>query len=197
MPLAVRVLTPETGLGEHIDAIAGLRIRVFREWPYLYDGELDYERRYLSGYAASPGAVCIAAFDGDAMIGASTGMPLADEHDAITAPFAEARFPLDNIFYCAESVLLPAYRGHGLYRQFFAGREDHARALGGFDTVVFCGVQRPEDHPLKPADAKPLDDIWRHFGYTADETLICHFTWKDIDQPRETAKPLKFWLKAL
>lgn len=197
MPLPVRILTPESGLADHIDDIAGLRLRVFRDWPYLYDGDLSYERRYLADFAAAPGAVCVAAFDGDTMIGASTGMPLADEHDEIKTPFIEASIPLDNIFYCAESVLLADYRGRGLYRQFFDGREAHARNLGGFDTVVFCGVIRPDDHPLKPADAQPLDAVWRHFGYEADANLICHFSWKDIDQDEETEKPLKFWLKSL
>ncbi|MGJ3261480.1 MAG: hypothetical protein ACFE0S_17900 [Rhodospirillales bacterium] len=193
----MRTLTPETGLADHLDGLAALRIRVFHDWPYIYDGDIDYEREYLAGFAASRGAVCIAAFDGDAMVGASTGLPLADEHDEIKQPFVDAGIPFANIFYCAESVLLPDYRGQGLYRQFMDGREAHARRLGGFDTVVFCGVVRPDDHPLKPADAKPLDGVWRHFGYEADERLVCHFAWKDRDRDEETAKPLKFWLKAL
>jgi len=197
MPPELRVLTSETGLADHLDDIARLRIQVFRDWPYLYDGDIGYERRYLADFAASGRAVCIAAFDGDAMIGASTGLPLTDEHDGIKAPFAAASIPMESVFYCAESVLLPAYRGQGLYRRFFDGREAHARAQGGFDWVAFCGVERPADHPLKPADAKPLDDVWRHFGYEADETLVCRFSWKDIDRDTETEKPLKFWLKRL
>jgi len=193
----VRVLTPASGLSDHLDGIARLRIRVFRDWPYLYDGDLDYERRYLADFAASAGAVCIAAFDGADMIGASTGLPLCDEHDEIKAPFVAASIAVETIFYCAESVLLPGYRGQGLYRQFFDGREAHARALGGFDTIAFCGVERPADHPLKPADARPLDDVWRHFGYAPREDLVCRFSWKDIDRDSETEKPLKFWLKPL
>ncbi len=197
MPLTVRTLTPATGIADHLGGLAALRIRVFHDWPYLYDGSEAEERKYLSVFAASEGAVCIAAFDGADMVGASTGLPLADEHDEIKQPFVDVGIPVANIFYCAESVLLPAYRGQGLYRQFMDGREAHARALGGFDTVCFCGVVRPDDHPLKPADAKALDDVWRHFGYEADERLVCHFAWKDRDQEEETAKLLKFWLKSL
>ncbi|WNJ99200.1 GNAT family N-acetyltransferase [Thalassospiraceae bacterium LMO-JJ14] len=197
MPLEVRALTPGQGLADHVDDIARLRIRVFRDWPYLYDGELDYERRYLADFAASPGAVCIAAFDGARMVGASTGLPLADEHDEIKKPFIDADIPIAPIFYGAESVLLPGYRGQGLYRRFFDGREAHARRLGGFTTMAFCGVMRPDDHPLKPEGAKPLDEVWRHFGYRPDGNLLCHFTWKDVGQDFETEKPLKFWLKSL
>lgn len=197
MPLDVRALTPTTGLNDHLENLAQLRIRVFRDWPYLYDGDIAYEREYLAGFAASDGAVCIAAFDGDDMIGASTGMPLIDEHDEIKKPFVDAAIPLDDIFYCAESVLLSDYRGRGIYREFMDGREAHARGFDRFNTLAFCGVQRPDDHPLKPKDAEPLDSVWRHFGYEPDENLVCHFSWKDVDQDDETEKPLKFWLKSL
>lgn len=195
--IRIENLLPEAGLADHIDAIARLRIAVFREWPYLYDGDLDYERGYLGRYAESSGAICVAAFDGDRMVGASTGMPLADERHPIKAPFAEAGYDLDRIYYCAESVLLPAYRGQGLYKHFFQGREDRARTLGGFDTIAFCGVIRPPDHPLRPPDARPLDDIWRRFGYAPCPGLVCHFSWKDIDQETATEKPLQFWSKPL
>ena len=30
-----------------LDDVARLRISVFRDFPYLYDGSLDYERDYL------------------------------------------------------------------------------------------------------------------------------------------------------
>jgi GNAT superfamily N-acetyltransferase len=139
----------------------------------------------------------VAAFDGDRMIGASTGMPLAEEHEPIKAPFVAAGFDVDRIYYCAESVLLADYRGQGLYRQFFEGREDRARTLGGFDTIAFCGVVRPADHPLCPPGFRPLDDIWRRFGYAPRPDLVCYFSWKDIDQDAETEKPLQFWLKSL
>ena len=33
-----------------LEALGELRIRVFREYPYLYDGTLEYEREYLRRY---------------------------------------------------------------------------------------------------------------------------------------------------
>ena len=42
-------VAPLTGeaLDAALDDVAKLRIKVFRAWPYLYDGDLDYERNYL------------------------------------------------------------------------------------------------------------------------------------------------------
>ena len=40
------------GLLPYLDDLAALRIAVFREWPYLYEGNLGYEANYLGRYAA-------------------------------------------------------------------------------------------------------------------------------------------------
>ncbi len=91
--------------------IAALRISVFRDWPYLYDGDHAYEESYLARYAEVREAVVIGAFDGPRLVGASTGMPLVAHADDFAAAFSATDFTLKDVFYCAESVLLPDYRG--------------------------------------------------------------------------------------
>ncbi|MFT9091649.1 MAG: GNAT family N-acetyltransferase, partial [Gluconacetobacter sp.] len=61
-------------LAEIADDLARLRITVFREWPYLYDGaDPLYERQYLEVYLRSPQAAAIVARDGGGrIVGAST-----------------------------------------------------------------------------------------------------------------------------
>ena len=44
-----------------VDELAALRIRIFRDFPYLYDGTVAYERRYLESYFQAPRAVCVIA----------------------------------------------------------------------------------------------------------------------------------------
>ena len=41
-------------LQPHLDGLGRLRIAVFRDYPYLYDGTLEYEREYLQSYLKSP-----------------------------------------------------------------------------------------------------------------------------------------------
>lgn len=197
MGLAVRTFATKAELDAALPDLARLRITVFRDWPYLYDGDAASEESYLAEFAASQDAVCIAAYDGDAMVGASTGLPLAHEHATFKRPFEAAGMDVSRIFYCAESVLLPTYRGQGLYRAFMAGREAHARRLGGFALIAFCGVVRPDDHPARPGDAAPLDPVWRHFGYDRRDDLTTTFKWKDVGEAEETRKPMRFWTKGL
>jgi GNAT superfamily N-acetyltransferase len=194
MSVAVRVLTGDA-LAEALPDVARLRIDVFRDWPYLYDGDADYERDYLRAYQ-SPGAVVVAAMDGDRIVGAATGAPMSDHATDFGAAFADRPEPLSDIFYCAESVLLRAYRGHGLGHAFFDAREDHARALGA-RWSAFCSVIRPADHPMRPAEYWPLDAFWRKRGYAPLPGVVAQFAWKDLGQATETEKTLQFWMKPL
>lgn len=179
-----------------LDDLARLRIAVFRAWPYMYDGDLFYERRYLSHFAESEGAVVIGAFDGARLIGAATGAPMEDHADDFARAFAATGIALADIFYCAESVLLPEYRGRGLGHAFFDGREAQARALGR-RWAAFCSVIRPADHPARPADYRPLDAFWRSRGYEKLPGVIAEFSWKDLGQTEETPKQLQFWIRDL
>ena len=179
-----------------LDDLARLRITVFRDFPYLYDGDLAYEQTYLATYARSEGSVFVIAFDGDTVVGASTGMPMAAETEAVKAPFVAAGHDPADYFYFGESVLLPAYRGQGVGVAFFAEREAQALRLGHRRTT-FCAVERPLDHPRRPQDYVPLDAFWTKRGYRHHPELSTRFTWRDLDETSESPKPLSFWIKDL
>ncbi|RFP88571.1 N-acetyltransferase [Rhodobacteraceae bacterium 63075] len=183
-------------LAAALDDVARLRIEVFRAYPYLYDGDFDYERKYLDPYRESPGAIIVGAFDAGRLVGAATGTPLADHADDFAAAFAGTGIALEEVFYCAESVLLPAYRGQGIGHAFFEHREAHARMLG-FEKSAFCAVVRGEDHPMKPEGYQPLDAFWRKRGYAPLDGVVAGFSWKDLGDVEETEKPLQFWMREI
>lgn len=191
----VRVLTG-AALDAALDDVARLRIAVFRDWPYLYDGDLAYERRYLESYRTSAGAVLVGAFDGARLVGAATGTPMEDHAEDFAEPFAATGLALPEIFYCAESVLLPEARGQGIGHRFFDLREQHARQLGRRYST-FCAVQRPADHPLRPEGYAPLDPFWRKRGYAPLDGAIARFRWRDVGQADQTDHSLQFWLRDL
>lgn len=193
--IELRALTGPA-LDAALDDVARLRIAVFRDWPYLYDGSLDYERDYLQTYRDSAGAILVGAFDGPRLVGAATGTPMEDHAADFAAPFAATGVALGDIFYCAESVLLPDYRGRGLGHRFFDLREDHARALGR-SHVAFCSVVRPGDHPRRPAQYRSNDAFWAKRGYAPLPGVVAEFSWKDLGDAGESRKPLQFWMRQL
>ncbi len=195
MTLNYDVLTGDA-VTDALDDLARLRIDVFAAWPYLYDGSLDYERGYVATYRDAPNSILVAAKSGDKIVGAATGTPMEDHASDFADAFASTGIALTDIFYCAESVLLPDYRGQGAGHVFFDKREAKARALGR-KYIAFCSVMRPADHPARPADYRPLDGFWSARGYAPLDGVIAHFEWPDIGADGPTKKPLQFWMKSL
>lgn len=183
-------------IANYLMELANLRIVVFKDYPYLYLGNLTYEKNYLKRYAECDTSILILAFDNEKIVGASTGMPLRFEMPELKNAFQNQTIPLDQIFYLGESILLPSYRGQGIYKTFFSERERMARQTNCSYTT-FCAVERPNNHPAKPADYQPLDLIWQKYGYTKHPELQTEFSWQEIDALTETSKPMIFWLKKL
>jgi GNAT superfamily N-acetyltransferase len=179
------------------DDLAALRIAVFRDYPYLYEGTISYEKDYLKTYALSERSLLFAVYDGDKMVGATTCIPLEDETADIQKPFEQSDFEIDTTFYFGESILLPAFRGHGLGHRFFDDREAHARSFGTFKTTCFCSVERPENHPEKPLDYRPNDAFWAKRGYKKEPALRSNMEWPDLGEVISTPKPMVYWMRAL
>lgn len=179
-----------------LEALGGLRIRVFREYPYLYDGSIEYERDYLAVYQHCPRSRVVLVTDpARGLVGATTCMPLADEAPEFQAPFRAAGIDVGGFLYFGESVVLREWRGRGLGREFFARREAHARRLG-LRAATFCAIDRPADHPLRPPDYRPLDGFWAGLGYTRQPELTMVLSWKEIGEAGEAPKNLTFWTKS-
>jgi len=190
----------ETLEGEAVAAaipdLARLRIEVFRAFPYLYDGDMDYEREYLRAYAESPDATVVVARDGETVVGAATAAPMEDHAEEFAAPLAARGYAFSDIYYCGESVLLPAYRGRGIGHAFFDRREAAGRALGRRFSA-FCAVIRPPDHPARPAGYSPLDPFWRKRGYAPLEGVTARFSWQDVGADAPSEKEMQFWIRRL
>lgn len=195
MTLAIRALTG-ADLDRFLPDVARLRMQVFRDWPYLYEGSFEYEHRYLQSYRDSAGAILVGAFDGSSLVGVATGTPMEDHADDFARAFESTGYALGDIFYCAESVLLPEYRGKGIGHAFFDEREAHARRLGR-RYAAFCAVVRPDNHPLKPIGYRPLDLFWRKRGYEMLPGVFAEFQLTDINQKEQSRKKLQFWIREL
>lgn len=177
--------------------VARLRIRVFGEYPYLYDGDEDYEVRYLATYTRSADSILVLAVDGDRVVGASTGLPLADEEPMFQVPFRARGINVDEVFYFGESVLLSEYRRLGLGHCFFDERESHARALGRLRFTAFASVDRAPDDPRRPSAYRGNAKFWHGRGYQQQAGMSMSLAWKEISEAAESDKQLTFWLRPM
>lgn len=174
--------------------LGALRIQVFRDFPYLYEGNLAYEENYLQIYTSSEESIVVGIYDDNRLIGATSGIPLMQETTEIQKAFISTNISVETVFYFGESIILPAYRGKGLGHLFFDKREQHALKLG-YTTTAFCSVIRPEKHPLKPVNYRDNSVFWSKRNYLPQDGMICQMSWLDRGETEETVKDLQFWIK--
>lgn len=180
----------------YIPELARLRISIFKSYPYLYEGDLEYERNYLSTYVNCSESIMIVVFDNNNVVGASSAIPLEFETLEFQQPFLENNISVKDVFYFGESLLQPEYRGRGVYQQFFAGREAAAKEYGS-KIVAFAAVERAIDDPRKPNGYAPLDKVWKRYGYEKHPELRMYYEWKEIGEAEQSPKPLIFWIKKI
>ena len=176
--------------------VAALRIEILREYPYLYAGDPEAERKYLLDFAATTSSAIVGAFDGERLVGAATGVSLAFEKAAWKAPFIERRIPADQVFYFGESVLQPSYRGLGVGTRFFELREEEARRQGA-RLCAFLAVVRPEDDRQRGVDRAGVETYWRALGYAPLPEAIAELEWREVGADHETPHKMQYWTREL
>lgn len=180
----------------YLDDVARLRMKVFADWPYLYEGDLDYERDYLAAYAASSRSVFAIAMDNGVVVGATTGIPLAEDAPAFQQPFRERGIDVASVFYFGESVLLQDYRGRGIGHRFFDYREAHAQELGRFALTAFAAVDRDADDPRRPPEHRGNEPFWERRGYVRQPGMTMQLAWDELGRGR-IDHALTFWTRPL
>lgn len=179
------------------DELAALRITVFRDYPYLYEGTLPYEKEYLRIYSESERSFLAALYHEGTLVGATTCLPLAEETEELKKPFLANGFDPTRIFYFGESILLKEHRGRGFGHLFFDEREMHAKSFGTYTHTCFCSVDRGTSHPLRPADYRSNDAFWIKRGYQKVPALQTAMAWPDMGETHSTSKPMIFWIREI
>ncbi len=195
MSVAIRPLTGSE-ISAAMNDLARLRIQVFAAFPYLYDGDAEYEAAYLREFMAAPDALLVAAISNDQIVGAATASSARANKEKLPASFAEFGIDTATSFYFGESLLLPEFRGKGIGKAFFDCREAHALACGA-TAAHFAAVIRPEDHPARPIDYIPLEAFWRKRGYIPLAGLISNLEWREHGEAEESPKAMQHWARQL
>ena len=150
---------------EYINDVATLRLLVFREYPYLYDGDRRTELDYPNGYSSNENSILVIAKDGEKIVGAISGKPLLETEEAFLVPFAQQRLPVQGIFYLGEIMLLKEYRGQGVGSQLYRRFEDVVKQKEKYQKMAILEIVREDQDPRKPKSYIPGHEFWRKLGY--------------------------------
>lgn len=200
MNVTVEILTGKD-VQKYIVLLSRLRIDNFKEYPYLYEGSMEYEKQCMQGYMSCPHcAFAIAKVDGK-IAGALTGIPLVS--DSSIGNDAEKIFKLNNLspseyYYYGEIFVLKKFRNLAVAASLFAAQNSKVKGLG-YKYAVMLTVVREENHPLKPKKYRSPDQLWTRAGFSRMD-LVLNCRWPTI-QPDGSVKDinnfLEFWAKKL
>ena len=194
------VITKELVTGAAIavvlDSLASLRLEIFREYPYLYDGRREDELAYLKSYAEAPDACVILAHDEGAVVGAATGMPFIHEGAQMLPAIAASQYNVEKLYYVGELLLYPAYRNKGLGLQLLGQLEQQIHSLGRYQHLVCATVERPAAHLLQPDVYVPITRFLARTGFDLMPGVTTSFAWRETDGIRRD-HPMQFWVKEL
>lgn len=185
----------------YTDYIAHLRMEAFKPFPYLYAGNLEYERTYIRGYQfAKKAMLATANIDGN-IVGISTGIPLNADSEIVSGAkeaFEKENINVEDYYYYGEIIILPEYRGLGLAKKLYEAQDIIVRRWGYRFTSILT-VVREADHPLKPQSYQPTDKLWERLGFCWKGLEIAYH-WPTIQADRtvkEQKHSLEFWIKNL
>lgn len=180
----------------YLPDLAALRTSEFKNYPYLYDGDIKREHEYLSTYVKCKDFVLLAMIDDSHVIGVTTGIPIKEEEKAFKIAFIDSKYDIKDVFYLGETIILPEYRGRGLSRLMIKTIEQHAVGQG-FKVLSLATINRSPDDIRKPEDYVSLDGLWNKYGYDKQDGIKVNLSWREIGQSEETKQEMIFWFKEL
>ena len=186
----------------YISIVSHFRIDNFKEFPYLYKGNMKYEREYLEGFSSNLESRLVLVYDNKKVIGISTSLPFLSEYDILEdGPSLIKSMGKDpkHFFYFGEVVISTTYREKGICKKIFRIQEEIAKKLN-YKNICFLTVAREKNDPRMPGDYANPSSIWNSLGYKVVEEKILNFEWPTIHidgSVKNIENPMKFWVKEL
>ncbi len=196
----IKILTQEE-IKPLIPFVAQARITVFRDYPYLYEGNVDDEMNDLDKYAQHSHSALAIAYHQDVPVGFLCGSDFIHYSPMFENPiidiFKEEGLEPEKHYYFADIILLAEHRRKGLSPKLFATLESYAQSKG-YKSTCFV-TEYHHNHPLKPKNHRSLVPLWNNLGYNKSP-ILAYASWP-THQADGTVKtqqhPLIFWFKKL
>lgn len=181
----------------YIETVATLRLTIFKEYPYLYDGTIQTEKNYLKNYARSKNSLTILVKDGEKIVGAITGMPLVEMEETFVTPFYKNQLPIHPFYYLGEVLLFKEYRGQGIEKRLYNTFEEWLKNKNEWSKIAVAELKRDKNDPRRPKDYVDMHDFWESLGFKEHPEVILEMPYKEIGSKEVIPHSLIFLFKQL
>lgn len=186
----------------YIKEISEFRIRYFRDFPYLYVGNFDYESKYLQGYSDDQCSLLATIRNKKKqLVAISTGLPLSSPSPILENAlqlFNKAGISPSKIYYYGEVIIDYPHRGKGLLKEIFRFQDNHVKALG-FTRSAIATVIRDDKDNRAPGGYLNPDIIWQNLGYRKT-AIVFEYNWPTLQfdgTTQDSANQMIYWVKDL
>ena len=181
----------------YIDRIIQLRIQLFKGWPYLYEGSLEYEESYFEGYVSSDLSTAVLVLDHDQVVGCAIGLPVAESLKEIGQIFKDQGQPSGKSYYLSDLLLQEEYRGKKIGQNMVQTLEKAVMGLQDFSAIYLCEIVRDPKDSRKPPHLHSLDKFWDKQGYEIVPDWLIQLKWLEVGAKKPISHDLRFRKKTM
>lgn len=150
----------------YLRLLAQMRLSEYKEFPYLYVGNME-EDFAITNYFTFKDGLLVIAFQGETVAGMYSGVPMCTPSNFLqdcSVQLAGEGVDINKCFYASDLIVNPRFKRQGIGVQLLKRLFQEVKAMG-YDTIMGVTSFRPLDHPLRPKDYFDTDSIWEKHGY--------------------------------
>lgn len=198
-PVLNAVIRVETFQGHqitpYIHKIVQLCDKMYREYPYFYNGDNEGYQSYLESYAQSKDAIISLAFEGEKAVGIAAGIPMSKTRNLYQQTLLEHGYNLHTLFYLGEFGLKAEYQGQGIEETLYRNIENYVNKDGHFSAICFWEIDDSLNSRQKQLGYLLKDDFWKRLGFVRRPELNFLIFWTNINETQESAHSAVYWMK--
>jgi GNAT superfamily N-acetyltransferase len=173
-------------IAPHVQEISSFFNATYREAPYFYDASVEKWDGYVQSYADTDKAVVCLVQEGEIILGAAMGTPLAEAREKYRMGFARRPEDLKSLFYLGEFAIKSDYRRQGIGTKMYQAFE-RAAAAQGLSGICFW--------QLESAETAPADSFWKKQQFEQRPDIHFDELWKDLSGAEKVPHRMICWMK--
>lgn len=175
-------------IGQKIEPTIQFINQIYRDPPFLYNGNDAEYRAYLMEYAHNDESYLNLIMNNDKIVGVALGIPLSHSRELYKQPFKDVK----GIYYIGEFGLNPSYRNKGYEDQLIKKLESEAKAKGYRTLAIWELEKTPSaNSPLLPFA------FWEKQGFKRHPEFSFNINWTNLGDTKESNHEATYWLKPL
>jgi GNAT superfamily N-acetyltransferase len=181
---------------ELINQIAGLAVKVYREYPHLYVAQPAEYAPYVAKIAAAQDAVIGLLMNEDDLVGVIMGAPI----DSFSEKYKQALngvYDFSETFYLADLIIDQAFQKNGNGKRLYEGFENAVASKKVYRQILLVTMSEQSVIDYRPADYQSVELFWAKRGFSKLNGYHFIGKWMTASTGQKIEHVMEYWMKEL